>query len=60
MRSRRSGSSTPWTKVARLPGGTIVTLIPKGAGPRHVYFTAAGGSVQYNLHIGRLELDAPR
>jgi hypothetical protein len=47
----------PWRKVAGFPGGTIATLIPKGAGPRHVYFTAAGGTVDYNLHVGRLELD---
>lgn len=50
----------PWTKVAKLPGGTIATLIPKGAGPRHVYFTAAGGAVEYNLHVGQLEFDVRR
>lgn len=47
----------PWREVAKLPGGTIATLVPKDAGPRHVYFTAAGGTVEYNLHVGRLEFD---
>lgn len=50
----------PWTRVARLPGGTIATLIPKGAGPAHVFFTAAGGAVDYNLHIGRLDFNGKR
>ena len=47
----------PWRRVASFPAAYIASLIPKGAGPRHVYFTAAGGSVPYNLNIGRLEVE---
>lgn len=63
----------PWTRAADLcfdpvcqdpsdnPAWTdtkyIAGLIPKGAGPDHVYFTIAGGDDHYQLQIGRLELE---
>jgi parallel beta-helix repeat protein len=63
----------PWTQVAGLcflpecddgsynpawtDGKYIAGLIPKGAGPNHVYFTIAGGDYHYQLQIGMLALD---
>lgn len=46
------GSTNPaWTD-----GKYIAGLIPKAAGPNHVYFTIAGGDYHYQLQIGKLEL----
>jgi len=57
----------PWKKVASLfhdgknpawkKGGYIPGVIAKGAGPKHFYFTLAGGVEHYILHIGKIELD---
>lgn len=63
----------PWTQVAVLcfvpecndgnynpawtDGKYIAGLIPKGAGPDHVYFTIAGGDEHYQFQIGMLALD---
>jgi hypothetical protein len=63
----------PWTQVAVLcfvpecndgsynpawtDGKYIAGLIPKGAGPNHVYFSIAGGDYHYQLQIGMLVLD---
>ncbi len=38
-------------------GKYIAGLIPKDAGPNHVYFTISGGDEHYQLQIGRLEWD---
>lgn len=50
------GVSAFWTGCWTTPESTTDD-VPKGSGPRHVYFTAAGGAVDYNLHVGRLELE---
>jgi hypothetical protein len=63
----------PWSKVAVLcflpecndgsfnpvwtDGKYIAGLIPKDAGPNHVYFTVSGGDYHYQLQIGKLALD---
>lgn len=63
----------PWAEVATLcfdfpcrdssdnpiwaDGKYIAGLIPKDAGPDHVWFTVAGGDEHYQLQIGRLQLD---
>lgn len=46
----------PWQKIGSFPGGFIASLIPKGAEGDRVYFTAAGGAVPYQLHVGQLRL----
>ncbi len=45
----------PWRRVGLFPAGFIASLIPKGSGPDHVWFAAAGGGeVTYNLNFGKL------
>ena len=46
----------PWHLISRFPAGYIASIIPKQAGADDFYFTAAGGTVDYNLHIGRIRL----
>ncbi|RMG01657.1 MAG: hypothetical protein D6741_04910, partial [Planctomycetota bacterium] len=46
----------PWRAAGVFPGGYIASLIPKDAGEKSVWFTAAGGGgVTYALNIARLE-----
>ena len=45
-----------WTKVAAVPGASISSLIAKGNVESHVYYTAAGGTSTYNLHLGRIDM----
>ncbi len=63
----------PWTEVTRFcfdyscndgtlnpawtDGKYIAGLIPKGAGPDHVFFTVSGGDEHYQLQIGMLTLE---
>ncbi|HEC23292.1 MAG TPA: DUF4185 domain-containing protein [Chloroflexi bacterium] len=48
----------PWRPAALFPGGFIASLLPKGAGPNDLYFTASGGGgVTYNLNVGHLRLE---
>ncbi len=45
----------PWGRVARFPGGFIGAMIPADDLKPQVWYTAAGNTVSYNLHIGRLK-----
>ncbi|RME35212.1 MAG: DUF4185 domain-containing protein [Gammaproteobacteria bacterium] len=47
----------PWARVGGFPGGYIGALIPQEDGSAAVRFTAAGGTVSYNLNIGTLQLE---
>ena len=48
----------PWARVGRFPGGYIGAMIARDDRTGHVvWFTAAGNTVPYNLHIGRLALE---
>lgn len=52
----------PWFKAQTFPGHIYIPgIIAKDTGPSSFYFTAAGGSVSYQMHIGRIEMeiDAP-
>ncbi len=46
----------PWALAGKFPGGYIGALIARDGNARRVWFTAAGNTVTYNLHIGRLDL----
>lgn len=48
-----------WNKVATFPIGEISSMIPKGVGQDHFYFTGAGfgdSGATYNLNIGKMQL----
>ncbi len=48
-----------WNKVATFPIGEISSMIPKGMGQDHFYFTGAGFGeydATYNLNIGKMHL----
>jgi len=47
----------PWGRVGGFPGGYIGAMIPREEEAPVVRFTAAGGTVGYNLHIGTLRLE---
>ncbi len=47
----------PWRSVGTFEGGFIPSLIGKDAGPKHIYFTKAGGSTGYNLNVARIDFE---
>jgi len=50
----------PWARVGQFPGGYIGAMIAADDRGARLWFTAAGNTVSYNLHIGRLDLQLRR
>jgi len=46
----------PWRRVGDLPGINISSLVAKGYGDDFVYYTAAGGTDEYHLHIRAIQM----